>query len=412
MLASPTRNDMRNQVRVGPRFYAKIALLLLLGFVIAAPVARVAVANSLDFENHYRRAMELPAETTNRPVGHVLYHAVLKVYRQIFPALSDSTVQLLGVLTFMAPVPVIIFYSLKMSSRGALPDLLTGGLALGLTIASPITIWSDNLFMIGYINPVVYHNPTLIALRLLLIPLFVLSLSALLPREFRHRRQRYFWLLAAAATGMLATLAKPSYTIALLPGLFLYAIWRRLRGGPVDWIFLIGGLCIPAGLVLTVEYLYTFAAGFEHGGAIMFGPLQFMTAWIPSWRIPLQLALSLAFPLSVLLLYQSEARRHLSLKLAWTVFGVAAVFTYTLYQDGPGFKSGDFLWTAYSALFVLKFASLNFLLEQIEIAARAQGAELSFRRQWIPARARLAIFIFAIHVISGIAYWHRFLSFA
>lgn len=189
-MALLSRNDMKREKLGGPRIYAEIAILLVLGLVIAVPVARVATARSPDFRNHYRRAMELPAETTDRPVGHVLYHAVVKVIRQVLRTVPDSTVQLISTLTFMLPVPAIIFYTLKKTNDADLPNLLTGALALGLTVASPITIWLDNPYMIGYINSIVYHNPTLIALRPFVIPLFLMSLWAIQRREYCNRSHR------------------------------------------------------------------------------------------------------------------------------------------------------------------------------------------------------------------------------
>ena len=65
-------------------------LLLALSLMFLAPVMRHAMQVSIDYENHYRRAMELPAQTTDRAVGHVLYHAVVKVVRALLPAASQS----------------------------------------------------------------------------------------------------------------------------------------------------------------------------------------------------------------------------------------------------------------------------------------------------------------------------------
>ena len=309
-----------------------LVLLLALSLMFLVPVMRHAIQVSIDYENHYRRAMELPAQTTNRAVGHVLYHAVVKVVRALLPAASNSDVQLISILSFMLPLPAMIYLLLKRSAGGALPDLFLGALALGLTFASPVTVWANNKYMMGYINPIVYHNPTLIALRLFVIPLSLLALLAVKERNYRDRNQRVFWLLAAAAVIMLATLSKPSYTIALLPAVILYAIWRRLRMGKGgDFVFILLGLCIPGGIVLALEYLYTFASGFQHGGTIAFGPLRFMTAWIPLWRVPIQFALSLVFPVGVCLLYVDAARKCQYLKLSWIVFAIGSMYMYTSY---------------------------------------------------------------------------------
>ena len=393
------------------RDYAKIVLLLLLTLTITAPVMTTAVRESLDFRIHYKLALDLPAAKTAPHISHVLWHAVVKVYRQLLPVAADETVMTISILTFVLPLPVIIFLLLKRTSRGGIPDAAAGALALALTVAAPITVWIDNRYMIGYINLIVYHNPTLIALRLFLIPLSLMSLWAINGRNYRNLNHRLFWLLATASVVMLATLSKPSYTIALFPGLVLFAVWRRLNGHTVDWIFLMWGLCIPGGFVLAVEYLYTFVGGFEQGGAIMIEPLKYMSSWIPVWRMPIQLALSLVFPIGVYLLFHGAARKNLYLNFSWIVFAVGAMYVYNLYQDGPGFRAGDFLWSGYSTVFVLMYASLLFLVEQYAKELESKVVHLSRNGFRLSLRSGLAALLFAFHVLSGIAYCIRFLDY-
>ena len=370
------------------------------------------VRESRDMSNHYVRAIELPAETTHHAVGHVLYHAVVKVARSLLPAAAKETVTVISVMIFLLPLPVIIFLLLRKTVSGRLPDLFTGGLALGLTIAAPITIWVDDRHMIGYINSIVYHNPTIIALRLFIIPISLLSVRAIKTRGYRDANQRFFWRLTSASIIMVGTLSKPSYTIALIPGVILFVIWRRIRGHPVDWVFLLGGVIVPGSLILGIEYLYTFASGMEHGGTITFAPLSFMSAWIPVWRMPIQLALSLVFPVGVYLLYFTEAQKHLYLNMSWIVFAIGASYLYLLAQDGPGFRSGNFLWSSYSSMFVLMFASLTFLLERHISELQSQAFKASGKCPRISIRAAVALFLFGMHVVSGLLYCIRSLEFS
>lgn len=388
-----------------------IALIVALNSIIVLPVMGVTVRESQDMKNHYLRALELPAETTNRAVGHVLFHAVVKVYRSLLPAATRETVVVISLMTFMQPLPVMIFLLLKRTAKGMLPDLFVGALALGLTVAAPITIWIDDHHMIGYINSIVYHNPTLIALRLSVIPLSLLSLWTINNRGYRDSNHRFFWLFTCASVIMFATLTKPSYTIALLPGLMLFAILRRLHGRPVDWVFLLWGVFAPGGLILGIEYLYTFHSGMEHGGMISIMPLSFLGAWIPIWRMPIQLAMSLVFPAGVFLLYFREAQKHLYLRMSGIVFAVGAMYTYLLAQDGPGFRSGNFVWSSYSAVFVLMFASLTFLVERYILELQSGAYRTPGRRLRISTRAAIAFFLFAMHVISGLLYCIRSLEY-
>ena len=200
---------MKRNLLVTWRNHLKIILLLSLSLTIAVPVMNVAVSKSVDFGNHYQRALQLPAETTARPIGHVLFHAVVKVYLQLLPAASEEAIQMISILTFMLPLPVIIFLLLKKTSRGFLPDTVTGALALTLIVGAPITIWIGNPFMIGYISSIVYHNPTLLALRTFIIPLSIMSFWAINRRSYKDFNHRFFLLLGTAAVVMIATLSKP-----------------------------------------------------------------------------------------------------------------------------------------------------------------------------------------------------------
>lgn len=69
-----------------------IVLILALNLMFTLPVMNVMVRESQDMKNHYLRALELPDETTNRAVGHVLFHAVMIVYRSLLPAATRDTV--------------------------------------------------------------------------------------------------------------------------------------------------------------------------------------------------------------------------------------------------------------------------------------------------------------------------------
>ena len=391
--------------------YKSIIVILALHFMLVTPAMWIALTKSVDFELHYRGAIELPGPTTALPfqLSHVLFHAVIKIFQQLSPAFSRDAVLFLSILTFMQLLPVIIFLLLKRSARTRLPEVALIALTLGLIIAAPVTFWYDNKHMIGYINSMVYHNPTFLALRLFVIPLSLLSLWVVNSRNYPDLNNRLFYVLLAAVIMMLATLSKPSYTIVMLPGLILFALWQRLKMRAVDWKYFIWGLCIPGAFIVAIEYIVTFASGQEHGGTISFGFLTWLTHYVPAWRIPFQTALSLVFPIGVYLLYFAEARKSLYLNFSWTVFGIALLLVYCLYQDGIGFKAGDFVWSSYSAIFVLMFASLKFLIEQY-----AGEKDASFRESRAglrsKTRTRIALFLFSMHVLFGLVYYLRFME--
>ncbi len=378
--------------------------LFVLSLLIFLPIMGVASERRLDFGSHIEFAEALP-QAVNK-LTHVLYHAVYRLLKVWLPQLESSDIALLAIMVFMIPLPLIIFSILKRHCAGLIAAQGILLLSVGLTIASPITFWADYV-MIGYINPIVYHNPTLIALRLFAIPVSLLALGVFSSTSYRNANHRLYTLLLCASVILLSTLAKQSYTLVLIPGCCAFAAWRAFRGNRVDWTLLVFGICIPGSLMLGLQYLISFA-DFADDSIISFGVFVFFRYYIPDWRVPIQLLLSLAFPITVYLLFFTEAKKHLYLNLSWTVFAVSAFVTYCFYESGLRIGHGNFLWNSYIAVFVLMFASVLFLVQQYV------RSRLDAEHQSMPSRLALkfsiSVVLLGSHVFFGIGYYVRFLT--
>ena len=380
--------------------------LFVVGLVIFVPVIGTASQHYDDFGNHIWIAEDFPEKVTH--VSYVLYHATYRLLKCFLPTIDSPDIALLAIMVFILPLPMIIFSLLFNHSAGTISVYAILLLSVALTIVAPITIWA-NEFMLGYINPIVYHNPTLIALRLFAIPVSLLALKIFSFPSYRDANHRRYTLLLCASLLLLATQVKPSYTIVLIPGCCAFAVWRTLSGDRVDWKFLVLGICIPGSLMLGLQYLISYF-NYVDGSTISFGFLVFTRYWIPDWRVPTQLLLSLAFPLTVYLLYFSEARKHLYLNLSWTVFAASALATYFLYESGNRINHGNFLWNSYITVFVLMFASVLFLVQQY------QRSRLSWLEDYqsMPSRMSLkfciSFVLFGSHVFFGIGYYIRFMT--
>lgn len=379
--------------------------LFVLNLIIVFPIMEAASQRFMDFGIHITIAEALPQESTH--VSHVLFHAVYRLLKNWLPQSESSDIALMAIMVFILPLPMILFSILQRSCAGLIPALGIQILSLGLTLASPITFWV-NYPMIGYINPIVYHNPTLIALRLFAVPVSLLALRIFRNTTYRNANHQRYMLLLCASVLLLSTLAKQSYTLVLIPGCCAFAVWRAFRGNPVDWKLLVFGFCIPGSLMLGLQYLISYV-NFTDGSTISFGVLMFFRYYIPDWRIPIQLLLSLAFPIMVYLLFFAEARKHLYLNLSWIVFAVSAFVTYCLYESGNRIGQGNLIWSSYISVFVLMFASLWFLVQQYvrsRLACLEGGHDMPSR---MSLRFAIAVVLFASHVFFGIGYYVRFL---
>ena len=380
--------------------------VFVIGLVLFIPIMSVASTDHADFGAHRKKAEALPHEVTH--VSHVLYHALYRLLRYWLPTVDVVAISLIAVMVFILPLPMIIFSIFVRYSKGLISVSVILILSICLTIASPITLWTSKA-MIGYINPFVYHSPTLHALRLFVIPVSLLALRTFVNTSYRNSNHRLYTLLLCASLLLLSTLAKPSYTFVLIPGCCIFAAWQTFRANRVDWIYLIFGICIPGLLMLGLLFLLSYVNN-DDSSTISFGVFVYIKHWIPVWRIPIQLLLSLAFPLAVYLLFLAEAQKHLYLNFSWTVFAVGAFVTYCLYESGPRIDHGNFIWSSYISAFALLFASVLFLIQQY---ASSRVARLEDGHN-LPSRTSLKICIsfilFGSHVFCGIGYYIRYIT--
>ena len=380
--------------------------LFALSFVIFAPVVDVASQIVVDFGSHIGMAEDLPHKIKH--VSYVLYHATYRLLKHLFPSLHKTDIALLAIMVYILPLPMIIFSKLTSASAQTIPVYATLLLSLALTIAAPITIWANET-MLGYFNSIVYHNPTLIALRLFVIPVSILALRVFSNPTYRDANHRIYTILLCASIVLLSTQAKPSYTIVLIPGCCLFAAWRMFRGYRVDWTLLVVGFCIPGTLMLGLQYIISYY-NFSDGSSISFGIFVFFREWYPDWSVPILFLLSIAFPLAVYLLFFTEAKKHLYLNMSWAVFAVSALVTYSVYESGPRIHHGNFLWNSYIAVFVLMFASILFLVQQYKLSRLVCLEDCQKLPSLMSLKFSISLVLFGSHVLYGLGYFIRFLT--
>ena len=382
-------------------------VLALLGFILYLPVLGHASTRYHDYGHHIDIALAMPGNVIR--ISHVLFSAVFLFIHRLLPSIALPQAALAAAMAFMIPVPLIAFWFLKKTANDTLPDALLMAFSLSLTIMAPVTIWIPSA-MIGYMNPIVYHNPTIVAVRLFLIPVSLLALRIFDGRSWISLNHRVYVTLLCAVLVLLATLTKPSYTLVLIPGCCLFAAWRLLMRQNVDFPLLIFGICLPAILLLGLLYLLVYF-DFDDGSSIAIGFLTFMKSYIPTWRIPIQLMLSLVFPLGVYICFWNEAREHTYLNMSWLNFAIGAAIALLLYEEGPRIYHGNFVWSGYSAVFVLMFASILFFVERVR-SRIASGEAVNHRLFGLrfTGRDAVVILLFGLHVVSGIAYYYRYIT--
>jgi len=365
-------------------------VVIAISVVVFTPVVHAMIPRSTsDHGPHLRVATQL-AETGQILRPQFLYHvSIVAVYRLFNSQISLETAALIVEVAFRTALGVLIyvlFCAVWGKARTASTALLFVALALGLMLVTPINFlsWSeggDGRLSGGYNLTNVYHNPTSELLEPLALAFFIMIVPRLLRSPSENRR--IIWLIAAILI-VLGSLAKPNYTIIILPVMGLVGVYRFWKKEPFDWYLLILGVIIPAGIVLAWQF--SFHEGVQGRGFA----LSLFHNSRP--RFP-EAPLSLLFPLTVYLLYLKDARKDIIFNLSWLIFGVGVVYQY-LFIELNSASERNFVHGARVSLLIVFIVAMAFLLRQ--------NLDSFKRSNW---KLITCLTIFALHVICGF-YWY------
>jgi len=280
---------------------------------------------------------------------------------QAFPGISLNNAGLAVVLLAHLATGLLV-YGLCVryvgKPRRLRESLVYAIIALVMLLVSPVTLLTpDNLYF-GYIPITVYHNPTVTLLRPFALMLFVAALAII---ESRTRQGKILRVVVGTVLSILATLAKPNFTVALLPPLLLVAAYQAVKRNWQTSAALLLGFMLPGAIIL-----YAQMAFFAGGEGLAIAPFAVFNAWLdifypgnPLGLLP-RLILSILFPAYICVAYRGKAFHNTSLNLAWATFGFGAVYTYFLAEAGARLTDGNWTWSGQITLFVLFTASILF----------------------------------------------------
>ncbi|MDX2140016.1 MAG: hypothetical protein SF123_18160 [Chloroflexota bacterium] len=399
---------MRLGDETGMRWGGMLVTALLL-MALMLPLMPIAVIESADYRDHIRDARlwaeaGMSLQAANRP--HFLFHALTISAHTL---LMDWNAAGSTVIIVMAGVTGAIVYALLRPAIGTESRLRGDALAvigaLALMLIGPVTIltWAERNLYLGYIPAHVYHNPTQNVLKPFALLFFVcalrvylseqrdspniqaVGLSTLFAIDLRQRNMGFTAL--TFVIGLCATLAKPSFSICLLPALGAVTLYRLYRRQPVNWLLLIFGVGAPVALVLAWQYLFH-RSGMGGFALDPFLVMDFLSPGTWHWKF----IMSIMFPAAVTLAYWRQARSQLDLNVAWLAFGASTVYLYFL-NEPRDFTSANFWWSAQICIFVLMVISTVFFVRQL----RAQP-----RWTW---QAVVCALLLTLHVASGVLWY-------
>jgi hypothetical protein len=368
---------------------ALYALMIACTLLFGAMLANIFAIGGLDYGQHVVYAQQI-AENGVFSNSHPLYQFLVIIAARLGLGYAPAGL-IVTVLTYLAGGFVVYRLLRRATAAGRVGAWVAALLALALLIVAPITLltWGEQNLNNGYIQINTHHSPTIALLKPLALLLFFYVVRAL-DGELVFSAKA---VLIGAALTALSLIAKPNYTMSLLPALVLMLGLRVLRGSQ-GAVKLLGVAVIGVGiLVLGLQYLYQFIS-VDDGGGIRLAPLMFVSSIEPS--VPRQIAkfvLSILFPLCVYLLYFRTASKSTALNLAWLTFFAGAAQFYLFVEQGWRLYFGNFQWGAQMALFVLFVTSMICWLRELR--------DHRALRDW---RAWLCAGLFLLHAISGVAF--------
>jgi hypothetical protein len=373
-----------------------------------------------DYPVHDELALRLIENPSDffRNTPHFLYHVFTAIMYLIVPGgdvyVAGVRVMVLAYLALIALIFWVMLQSYPNNQGDRRRPIILFGVTIALMLAVPISIITpDNLYL-GYFFSHVYHNPTVNLMKPFALGLFLLALSLFGDATRIHWR----WIPAYLAVTALGMVAKPSFILSFVPALALITLyyllgdlrenWRsgsgsllqRLRwllfSARINWAVLMLGIVFPAMAILVVQ-----ALTWTSSGGISIEPFRTFFEWTLHYdpnadkNLLLKLLMSIAFPLTITLLYARQALTHRMLNLAWINFILSAAYAYLL-VDRTVIAAGDFGWSAQMAVLLLYISAAQFLLQTLKNGMPDRGQRV---------RLALCLIVFGLHIISGI-YWY------
>lgn len=288
-----------------------------------------------------------------------------------------------------------------------LADVLTGTVAVSLFFVSmvypPTGVYLPGIKYkyLGVFTANPFHNATYMAARPFAILAFF-KYGELLPiyeqKNAWKEHSRDYILFALYL--LLATMAKPSFTIVMVGAAGILMVWRLVRNKfrnflPTIWL----GVCfIPTFIDLLYQFRGVFVPQEGQEGGIGF---TFGHVWLQYCNnIPLAIGLAVGFPLLVLLLNYKELRRDSIYRFSWQVYVMSFLMGFFLYEKG--FREMDFNFS-WGYMYGIFFAFVGALLVLLRATVKADTGKKKavIALQWLA---------YLWHLVCGLYYFWGFLQ--
>ncbi len=342
-----------------------ILTLALVTGLLSYPIYHIRIHTPVDtdYGSHIAFAIEFLKTRVLNPaiISHPLLHLGLAVLYWLTRSQLDLYNALLIIqIAVQITIALILYFWIGPSAERKNWDWLRAAISFSFTFLGPVMLPAllDHRFYFGYIGLSNYHNPTIHLLK----PFALLSLMLAI-RSLEDRKANWGTVFLSALLLSVSTWIKPNYALAVLPGLTLALLIRKLQKHSPDWRLFWFGFVLPGVINLGLQYYISYARGIT-GSGIILAPFQ-MEKSFSDWLL-LKFLLSCLFPLIVLWLARARLLSDSALLAGWTVFLAGIAQNYLFAEAGARFSHGNFRWSGQIALFLLFAVTVRWLLLQVK----------------------------------------------
>lgn len=341
-------------------------ILVLIGIFMAHEIKQG------DYPQHINWAREYAEISYFYRIPHTLFAKLVVIIRALLPAnilvrvsalakqvfdlkSFEISAWILMELSYIATAFILVKSFIKNWSGLRIKSLywVVGLATLIILFASPIFLFTipDRLFL-GYISPNPYQSPTYILLKPFVLMVFIGICNNLF--------EKWNWQQGIIVTFMIvcASLAKPSFTLTLLPAgglLILFFYLKELK--KLNWLFVLGPIGLTSIIMLISGFIVNYSG--DRGERILFEPFAAMLTQAPNIiLIFVFLFLSITFPLLVIIFYWKKIWTILQIRLGWINFLVSLFYLY-FFAEKYNLTSNNFVWGSMIGLFLLFFVSIT-----------------------------------------------------
>ncbi|MCS6872633.1 MAG: hypothetical protein NZ571_14385, partial [Anaerolineae bacterium] len=173
------------------------AYLLILSVILLAlfaPVFSNVVVQYLDYRDHYIFALKFEEGKSLR-VPHVLYHVLAILLGGITGAESHVEVSVALATLFKILQGATLFLAVRLQVPSSFPSLLILIIVVAFLLTTPLYVWFDLPFFLGYVNYLTYFSPTQNLSLIFALPAFLIALRSVLPQPYGNTNQRFVLVL-------------------------------------------------------------------------------------------------------------------------------------------------------------------------------------------------------------------------